>query len=92
MSWQEEPLSQMQLLAQEGSQIKVLMEYRKIWKCKGEYKSNAIKDVLFGYLLFGDYSLTCDNKTINKDIEEIFLSDSGYMSQVRNSIENMTRI
>ena len=43
-------------------------------------------------LFFGYDTLACKNKSINKEIEQMSVADSGSTSHMVNSLKNMTNL
>ena len=48
---------------------------------------NVAEEIYHDQLFFGDDALACKNKTINKEIEQIFVADSGYTAHIANSLK-----
>ena len=55
-------------------------------------KEIFIEQILHDGLFFGKDELALKKKTINKEIWEIFVSDSGYTSNMVNRLKNLTNL
>ena len=58
---------------------------------KNKRKSKSIislkRYIYHDKLLFGNDALVCKNKTINKESDKMFVSDSGFTSHMVNSLK-----
>ena len=55
-------------------------------------KGNVTEDIYYDKFFFGDDALSCENKIINKEIEQLYVADSGYTSYAVNSLISVTNI
>ena len=51
-----------------------------------------VQDIVYDGIFFGDDALTCKKKEINKEIREVFVSESGSMSHMVNILINTKNI
>ena len=79
-------------MSKKGSQIKGLLEETKIIMNKNKRKNiMSLKRYILISFFCGD-TLACKNKTINKEIEQILIADSGSTSHMVNSLKNKTNL
>ena len=60
---------------------------RKKKMTKNNYKNYVTEYIYHDELFFGDDALACENKTTNKEIEKMFVSESGSTSRMVNSLK-----
>ena len=57
-------------------QAKYKLKTQKYYKVTEKEKTNVSVDIYHDELLFGDDALAWENKTINKKIDQMFVTDS----------------
>ena len=75
-----------------GHKEKLFWEKQKDDENKEKDRDNATEEIYCDELFFGDDAVACENKTINKEIEQMFVANSGSTSHMVNILKNITNL